>query len=147
MAQDDRELGVVEVYDRLTPMLESYPLKRLDRTPADSAEKDDMPCIFVIEGEDPIIKYSSRSNLGYPCYRKLQLIVEVWELASSGDNAVVKLLTNEARKAILANEGVLLKGVVIRESKVIGPFNLGVPNTVGMRLFFDLPYKDEGPFV
>jgi len=144
---DNRELGVVEVYDRLKPLFASYPLKRLDRTPADPAEKDDMPCIFLMEGEDPIIKYSTRNFIGYPVKRVLQLFVEVWETAESGDNAQVRLLYQEARKAILANKGQLFIGTVIRESNLFGPFNLGVPGTVAMRTTFELVYKDDGPFV
>lgn len=147
MATDDRELGVVEVHNRLKPLFTTYPLVRLDRTPADSAEKDDMPCIFLIEGEDSIVKRSSRNFVGYPCHRLLQVIVEVWVLGKSGNAAVVRPLYNEARKAILATDGVLLSGVVIREGKAIGPFNLGVPGTVGMRVFFNMGYQDLGPFV
>lgn len=144
---DDRELGVVEVYNRLKPLFASYPLKRLDRTPADAADVDDMPCVFILEGEDPIVKYSSRDFTGYPCKRVLQLMVEAWETADSGDSVAVKLLCKAVREVVLAKGGILLTGVVIRESKTMGPFNLGVPGTVGMRIYFEMVYKDQGPYV
>lgn len=137
----NRELGLAEVEKRCRPLYNSLSLKNVMRVPSRAIDEDDMPCILIMEGDDDIVNRSSRDFIGYPCKRKLDVIVECWDLASGN----VRNICLEARKAVLASKGVLLNGVVINESKTVGPFNLGVPNMLGMRIIFNLFYKDDGP--
>jgi len=138
---EQRILGMNEVGRRCRPLYNSLSLKGVIRLPDKSIDESDMPCVLIMEGDDKIIKYANRDFLGYPCNRSLNVIVECWDY-STGD---VRNIHKEVRKAVLADKGILLSGVIIREQQTIGPFNLNIPNVLGMRIVFNMNYTDEGP--
>jgi len=135
-----RELGMTELEKRCKPLINSIPLKKVLRLPDRQIDSSDMPCILIMEGEDKINKRSSRGFLGYPLMRSLSVIVECWD-HSSGN---VENIKKEALEAIQFNSGVLIDQVLIREEKTIGPFNLGVPRILGIRIVFEMSYIDNG---
>lgn len=138
---ENRELGLDEVEKRVNTLYNSLNLKTVMRTPDRAVDENDMPCVLIMEGDDPIESRGKRDFLGYPCARKLSVIVECWDY-TSGD---VRNIYKEVRKVVQANKGNLLTGVVIREEKAIGPFNLNIPGILGMRIVFGLLYQDSGP--
>ena len=138
----NRELGMDEVEKRIKPLYNSLSLKKVMRHPSKAVDENDLPCVLIMEGDDEIVKRSGRDYLGYGCLRSLDVIVECWDFVESGD---VRNIYEAVRTAVLANKGTLLQGVMIRENKAVGPFNLGIPNVLGMRVVFGLTYKDDGP--
>lgn len=137
----NRENGLIEVENRLLPLMGTYPLVYFQRSPARTVGVDDMPCLLILEQDDEIIKRTSRTNIGYPVYRTLEVIVEVWDL-ESGD---VRDLRDQVVGLLFVNDGVLSEGTIVRETKTLGPFNLGIPDVLGMRLVCNMSYQDEGP--
>jgi len=138
---EKRTEGLTEIYDRLKPLFVSYPLTFLDISPDFKVEAISIPAVIIIEGTDEIQKRTQRTYLGYPAKRQLEVIIECW------DNTLdaVRSLYQEARSAVLANSGILIPDeVIIREDKVIGPFNLDIPNIKGMRIIFLMTYEDAG---
>lgn len=139
----NRELGMEEVHKRLRPLYNApYDLKLVLRVPSRAVDENDMPCVLIMEGDDQITKRSGRDYLGYGCLRTLDVIVECWDFVESGD---VRNIFESVRTLVLANRGVLLQGVMIREDRAVGPYNIGIPNILGMKAIFSLTYKDDGP--
>lgn len=138
---EQRQLGMDEIVKRCEPLYNSLNLKNLLLLPDRAVDKDDMPCILILEGDDLIDNRSGRNYLGYPCSRILNVIIECWDFS----NGNIYNMYKGVREAVLVNKGILLKGVVLREDKCVGPYNLGIPNILGMRVVFNMLYKDEGP--
>ena len=139
---EQRELGMEEIMRRLRPLYTSLNLKNVLRIPSRAIDEEDMPCVLVMEGDDSVSKRASTDYLGYPCKRILNVTIECWDY-SNGD---VKNIYEETRKAVLAEKGILLQKVIIRESMAVGPYNFGIPNVLGMRVVFEMSYSDRGPF-
>jgi len=139
---DNKVLGLNEVETRCRPLYNTVPLKNLLRLPDRIVDSADMPCVLIMEGDDVITKRSTGNYLGYPCSRVSNVIIECWDLSSGN----VRNIKDEVLRVVLAEKGVLLQGVLIREQKTIGPFNLGIPKILGMRIVFELSYIDNGLF-
>lgn len=140
----NRELGMEEFHRRVRPLYNApYNLKQVMRLPSRAVDENDMPCVLILEGNDNIIKRSGRDYLGYGCQRSLDVIVECWDFVTGTGN--VRNIYENVRTLVLANKGVLLQGVFVREERAEGPFNAGIPNVLGMRAIFSLTYKDLGP--
>jgi len=140
---EKREAGIQEIIKRLNPLYNSLKLKTIMRAPSRSIDENDIPCILVMEGDDSIFKRIQRNNLGYPCKRSLQIVVECWDYATPGD---VRNIIEEARKRVLESNGVLVKGITILEQKMVGPYNMAIPKLLGMRIIFEMYYDDIGPY-
>ena len=139
----EREQGLLEIRNRLKSLMQSYPLKYFKRSPTRTITQDDVPALLILEGEDIIIKRSSKNYLGYPLQRALEIIVEIWDFTEDSD---VKQLREEVLKEALENNGILAEGIIVREKKTIGPFNLNVPDVLAMQIVFEMVYRDDGPF-
>ena len=139
-----REDGMQEIENRCNPLFASIPLKYLKRSPSTPVGRDEMPCVLIMEGSDPIYKRGGRTYQGYPCKRTLSVIIECWDL-STDEGGDVKAIANEVRRVVLAEDGVLVGRVKIREEDAAGPYNLGIPNIEGFRVIFSMPYIDDGP--
>jgi len=139
---DLRELGMAEIMNRLDPLFELYPLKFLKRVPTERVTSQHMPCVLLLEGDDNIIKRHTGNYTGYPAQRVFNPIIEVWDLESGN----VQNLRKQTLQMVLANNGLLVDKVILRESKTIGPFNLDEPGVLGMSVTFEMVYTDLGPF-
>ena len=100
---------------------------------------DELPCIFLGVGDDPITGYSNRGYLGYPATRMAQVIVEL--VVESGTD--IKTMFKKLRKAILENYQTS-ETSAIRELRTIGPTGYNVPGVKGVSLILGLRYIDEG---
>ncbi len=141
---DYREQGLEEIKTRLTAIYTALGLKELAYIPDAKVGKDKMPAILIFRGgTDEISKRATRGRLGYPCYRTFETWIECWDL-SSGD--VLNNIYKEARKAILANDGVLVDNKVsLIEIKTLGPYDCAIKGVEGMRGQFEMLYVDQGP--
>jgi hypothetical protein len=100
---------------------------------------DELPCIFLGVGDDPITGYSNRGYLGYPATRMAQVIVEL--VVESGTD--LKTMFEKLRKAILENYQTSDTSA-IRELRTIGPTGYNVPGVKGVSLILGLRYIDTG---
>ena len=135
-----RELGTSELFKRVKPFINTGLIKKVFEYPDRQVDASDMPCVIVMQGEDKIVKRSTRNYLGYPCGRELIIVVECWDHSSGS----VSTIRDTILEAILQNSGILIPKVLIREQKQIGPFNLGVPKVLGIRMYFEMNYTDDG---
>jgi hypothetical protein len=142
----NRILGMQEIYTRLLTVKRDYPLSKLVLTPdqpiAPNNTAADTPGCLILEAEDSIMERSYKSFKGYPVKRQLEVVVELWDRVVGGN---VRSLYSLCRQVILAENGVLLSNVFLREEKTYGPFNLGNPGVLGFRVVFVMHYYDEGP--
>ncbi len=148
---DDRELGLAEIVDRITLKREALGLQSLRSTPTEPVSERDLPCVVVHEGDDYVVKHSTRSNHGYPATRTLEVTLEI----IVKKDVDVKTLYRQLRSVVFSEKGVeppvynarLIpdnKTTFIRENHTEGPTGYGLPGLLGMRLVLDLIYIDGG---
>jgi len=136
----NREDAIVAVVQRLTDARVSLGLQKLKRSPTTPINKDHLPCIFIVEDVDEIIKHSTRGVLGYPCRRVLEIVLEIIT-----DNSYdIKNLYRQVRSTVLANNPVVADDSFIRELRTEGPTGYGLPDVLGMKLVLALTYTDSG---
>jgi hypothetical protein len=143
----NRENGLQEIFNRIKESRTSLGVKTFKWTPTNPIQESDMPCIFLLEGTDQIVKHSSRSNTGFPAKRVMEVILE---LVTSKDTDI-KTMYRNLRKVVFTKRGtdpseyssVIANNVFIQESRSEGPEGYGLPNVRGMRLVLDMVYTDE----
>jgi hypothetical protein len=134
-----KEQGLLALEALLRPLMAVHSLKLFKRDIDFQVTEEYMPCLLIIEGDDTIIKTAGRSYISYPCIRQAEIVVEVWE-ASTGD---VRTFRNNVIQRAFANGPQLLPGVVIKEQKTTGPFNMGIYGYLGMQIHFLMTYPDN----
>jgi len=143
---DLRQDGVDEIFKRLGPFLNTGEIEDILSWPKDGVpDLDKIPCCIVLEGDDIIIKRATSNGLGYPVTRRLTVIVETWVNEETDVRALERVLKAGVLGQINAG-GRLVNGVTIMEGKTVGPVDGGIPNMIGMRTFYELTYKDHGPY-
>ncbi len=137
----NREDGLLELYDRIRNAREALGLRAFKRTPTKPIDENLLPCIFMIEGVDDIVDHSSRTQAGYPCKRVLEV---TFEMITDRD-VDIKVLYRNVR-SVLFSEGVIVAddNTFIREIRTEGPTGYGLPDVLGMRLVLVLSYTDKG---
>ncbi len=147
---DLREAGLTEIFERIKEKRVVLGLKSFKRTPTRPSEASDMPCVFMLEGIDTVVKKSTRTPLGYPKIRNMEVVIElvvnkrqtpdIKELCDDLKKAVftVRNTTPEEYSAILTNE------VYLQENRMEGPIGYGLPDIKVMRVIFDLIYIEGG---
>ena len=149
MSEDNREDSLLEIYERIKVNKDLLGLVSFRRTPTEPVDAVNMPCVFMLEGADSIIEYSSRSSVGYPVRRTLEVTLE---LITTKD-VDIKSKLRALRRAVFAerdsdpvayNPRLLPKGRtgVINESRTEGPTGYGLQDVLGMNLVLDLVYTD-----
>lgn len=146
---DSRELGLVEVYERIKAKRSEIGLLTFKRTPTKPLDPKNTPLCVMLEDEDNIIKRSSRGVSPYPAVRRLEVHLEI---ICNETTHQVKPMYSLLRKAVFTNRDAInpqidfrvAKGVTVSESRSEGPYPYGVPNLIGMRLILNLEYTDEG---
>lgn len=147
---ENRELGLTEMYERIKAARTELGLVSFRRLPTRPSELSDLPCVFMLEGPDRIIKRSSRGSLGYPATRILEVTFE--SVVNKRDSVNVKILNQGIRQAIFKIRGSdpsvysssIAANTFIQEDRTEGPSSYGLPDIEVMRLIIDLTYIDGG---
>ena len=143
---DNRELGLLEIYERIKTNRSALGINTFKRTPTRPVQESDLTCVLMIEGNDIIVKKSSRSTTGYPASRLLEVTIEV----IAKKEIDVRTITRNLRSVIFTDRitgnpsSIIAKNVFINENRTEGPMGFGMPNVVGIRLVLDLVYTDDG---
>ena len=147
----NREVGLLEIYERLKEDRVALGLKAFRRNPTTPLEEEDLPAIFMSEGTDQITKHSGRTTVGYPAQRVLEVILEV--VASK--DVDIKQLFIDVRRTVFKIKGtdgsdpshfssVIATNLFFNENRTEGPTGYGLPDILGMSLVLDLVYTDKG---
>lgn len=147
---ENRELGLLEIFNRVKAERTALGLVSFKRTPTRPSEIDQCPCVFMIEGTDVIAKHSTRNILGYPCQRILDVSLEL--VVDKRQTPDIKALMRELRKSVFKvidsdppeYSGVFADNLFIRENRMEGPIGYGLPDIKVMRFVLDLTYIDGG---
>lgn len=144
---DKREEGLATLVNRIKFRREYIGLSKFVRNPTEFTDEDNMPTLMMFEGVDLVVAKASRGVTGYPARRRLEVNLEI--MAGKGDN--VKELYNKVRNAVFkeateagAVSSTVAKNTFIVENRTEGPISYNLPNILGMRLYLDLIYTDEG---
>lgn len=141
----NREAGLEEIYERIKARRVTIGVKTFKRTPTSPIDDSDMPCIFMLEEIDNVIKQTSRSNTGYPVRRVLEVGLE---LVTTKD-VNIKTMYRLMRQAVFMKrdpqiyDARIANNVFIAENRTEGPVGYGLPDILSMRLVLDLVYTDD----
>lgn len=141
----NRELGLDEIYERIKAHRVDIGVKTFKRTPTSPIQDSDMPCIFMLEEIDNVIKQNSRTNTGYPVRRVLEVVFELVTTKSSDIKTMYRTMRQAVfmqRDSTLYNSR-LADNVFIVENRSEGPVGYGLPDILAMRLVLDLVYTDD----
>jgi len=144
----NRELGLVEIYERIKSRRVTIGVKSFKRNPTNPIQESDMPCIFMLEEVDSVVKQTSRANTGYPVRRVLEVVLELVTTKSTD----IKTMYRTMRRSVFATIGSdpllynarITENVFIAENRTEGPLSYGLPDILAMRLVLDLVYTDDG---
>lgn len=147
---DNREDALLEIYERIKEKRGSLGLTSFKRTPTEPIVAKDMPCVFMLEGSDNIIEYSSRGSMGYPVRRTLEVTLEL----VTNSSVDIKSKLRDLRKVVFAERNVdppvynprlVSSGQTgfISENRTEGPSGYGLQDVLGMSLILDLVYTDD----
>ena len=147
---ENRELGLLELKARIAEERTALGLASFKRTPTRPSKEADLPCVFMLEGDDIIIKRASRGKLGYPATRNLEVTIEL--VVNKTATPDIKGLLKELRKAVFKIRGtapveyspIIADNTFINENRTEGPEGYGLPDITSMRLVLDLIYIDGG---
>ncbi len=139
---DRREEGLLEIISRIKAAkdADSLAVTSFKRNPTSPVNVDDLPCIFMLEGEDPIVKRASRDMLGYPAERELEVTLELITTADID----IKSLKKNLRIAVLKDGAIVAPNTFIREVRTEGPTGYGLPDVLGIRFVLSMRYIDAG---
>ena len=135
----NRELALVEIYDRIKAARVVLGLNSFNRAPSPPLDPSKFPCVSMFEGADEVIKVNSRGVSIYPARRLMEVVLEL----STSDETDIKALYQDVRNVVLGSP-VLLADTFISELRTEGPVGYDIPNTQGMRLVLALVYTDSG---
>lgn len=143
----NREDGLDEIYERLKANRIILGLTKFKRNPTRPAVEEDLPCVFMIEGNDIVIEHSKRSKTGYPAKRVMEVTIEI--ITTKEVN--IKQLFQDIRRVIftepdsdpIAYTPIVAENTFISENRTEGPSGYGLPDIVGMALVLDLVYTDK----
>lgn len=145
---DNREEGLVEIYERIKAKKDDIGLLAFRRTPTKPLDPNQVPLGIMLEDVDTPVKPSDRTTAGYPARRVLEVNLEL--ICNERDHDI-KSVYKEFRKAVFMDRGMFEKvnvkvadGVFINENRCEGPYPYGIPNLLGMRLILNLIYTDKG---
>lgn len=134
-----REDSIVEVERRIKEAREALGLTTCKRVPTSAITSAHCPAVLLVEGEDVILKKSSRGVQIYPARRNLELILEIITLIGYD----VKKLYRDVRSIVFVNP-VVADNCIIEEIRTEGPSGYDLPDIKGMRMVISLTYTDFG---
>jgi hypothetical protein len=109
------------------------------RAPTNSITSSITPAIIIIEGDDVVLKKTSRGIKIYPVKRNLELILEIITVLGYD----IKKLYRHVRSVVLQNP-IVADDCYIEEIRAEGPHGYELPDVKGMRLVLSLMYTDNG---
>jgi len=137
---ENREEALQELYNRVKNSRIELDIKTFRRTPSQPVEQDDLLCVFMTEGTDRVVKPSSRSWLGYPAKREVEIVFELIHVSSFD----IRAFFIQFRKKVLVDPK-LADNCVVREVRAIGPMSYRtLSDVVGMQLILAMTYMDPG---
>jgi hypothetical protein len=143
---DLREQALDEIALRISNAKDTLGLKGFRRTPTRPVDEKYIPCIFMIEGEDEIVKPSNRDSNVYPAVRELEVGIDIVAYKSETD---IKQLYRQVRAVVLRSG--IIRGNILADNKVPiweirteGPTGYGLPDLIGMTLVLKMSYTDDG---
>lgn len=147
---EKRELGLTELFERVKADRTALGLVSFKKTPTRPSDLGDLPCVFMLEGPDRIIKRSKRDTLGYPAHRVMEVTFE--SVVNKRGSVPVKTLNTDLRRTLFKirdsnppeYSGIIADNVFIAENRTEGPSSYGLPDIEVMRLIIDLTYIDGG---
>lgn len=147
-----KEIACVAFRDRIESVKDECGLKTFIRNPTRPADDDDLNAVFLIEGVDTILEYSSRGGNTFPVKRAAEIIIEIVTNAVDADGVPINIkeIFSTVRRAVFVNinpvaeDGKVDKTTFFREIRTEGPLGYGLPNILGMRLVLELFYIDNG---
>lgn len=147
---DNREDGLVEIYNRIKDKRTEIGLTTFVRTPTKPITEKQCPCVFMLEGTDSIFKRSSRNTLGYPAHRSLEVTLEL--VASTKGTLDIKEIFPLLKRSVFQIRGtdppqynsVIAENLFFNENRTEGPISYGLPDIKVMRFVIDLIYIDGG---
>jgi len=134
-----REDSIVEIERRIKEARVALGLTTCKRMPSSAITSVHCPAVLLVEGEDVILKKSSRGKQIYPARRNLELILEIVTLLGYD----VKKLYRDVRSIVLFDP-VVADNCMIEEIRTEGPNSYDLPDIKGMRLVLSLTYTDSG---
>lgn len=145
---DNKEAGLVEIYERIKSQREVLGLVSFKRNPTKTIDQSMMPSVAMIEGVDNIVKRSDRSRTGYPARRVAEIELEI----VAHKDIDLKALYRNVRRVVFMERNtdpaiynpIVAENVFINENRTEGPSGFGLPDVTGMRLVLDLVYTDNG---
>lgn len=153
---DYRELGLTKIKERLIQDKDALGLKSIKRNSNDPISKDMMNAVFILEGRDYITEHASRSFIGYPAKRMLEVDIEI-VTKNDRDGKAIKELYQKVRRTVLCDRTVnpdlsitynpnpiLADNTAIRELRTLGAGLYDIPELIGMKLVLGLYYIDYG---
>lgn len=135
----NRENGLVEIYNRVYNARVALGLKAFKRTPTAPVDVNFLPCVFMHEGVDEIVKHASRNMHGYPARRILEVMLEI----ITGTGYDVKQIYRGVRSVVFGTTPVVADDTFIREIRTEGPTGYDIPDVVGIRFVVGLTYTDN----
>jgi hypothetical protein len=148
---ENRELGLVEIFERVKAKKDDLGLVSFKRTPTSPIDPNKLPAVLMFENIDLIVKKSSRHKLGYPARRKLEVILEI--IVNTKNTSIdMKTLFRQLRLVVFTNRDEenpqldpnVADGVFLDENRTEGPIGYGLPDVIGTKLVLDLFYTDNG---
>jgi hypothetical protein len=147
---ENRELGLLEIFNRVKAERDSLGLVSFKRTPTRPSQINQCPCVFMLEGIDVIFKHADRDPLGYPARRVLDVSLEL--VVDKRETPDIKLMMHNLRKAVFKvigsdppeYSGRFADNLHIRENRMEGPIGYGLPDIKVMKFVLDLTYIDGG---
>ena len=136
---EKREEGLQVLYEKIKSSRGVLGIKTFRRTPSEGVLHKDLPCVFMTEGPDKIIKYNSRDWLGYPARREVEIVFEL----ITDDAYDIRKFFLDFRRTILTSAKVT-DNCVIRELRASGPSGYRSPHVIGMNLILGMSYTDHG---
>ena len=147
---DYRELGISEIKNRIIADRDILNINVIKRNSNDPVDKSMVNAIYIFEGKDIITDHSSKTFLGYPAKRMLELEIEMIA-ENNRDGKSIKSLYQNLRKTILCSKDgetyvpnpIVAENTIIRELRSFGPGLYNTPNLIGMKMILGLYYIDE----
>ena len=134
-----RDSAIEEMKDWLVAENTDLGFAVIKRTPTMPASS--FPAIFIHEGDDRIVKTSTRHWHDYPVERVVEVIFEIWDYAEA--NTDIRTHYDNVRNVLLTNK--LSNSCKLKELRAYGPFNGGAHGAIAMQLVMSLSYTDNGP--
>lgn len=150
---DYREQALTEIANRIKRDRDVLELKTFRWNNNNTSDKEEVPIVYMFEGDDKIINHSNRNKIGYPARRELEVEMEI---VVKKDKTLLKSIYKKLRRAIFCERedsenliiwkpnNVVAKNCFIVEKRIKGPGTYEIPELIGIKMTLGLSYTDNG---